>query len=239
MGPSAWSVLRRRWHETRTRKGVMRSAWEIGADVWEFVRESTPERRRRRYGDVEYDWEHNVDTTSATVSNRTRLIAAISGAPYQPTDPAEFHEMMESAGIDFQDFTFIDLGSGKGRTLLMASEFPFRRIVGVELLPELHQVAVRNIAVFSSAEQKCRTMGSVCCDARDFVFPPEPLLLYLFDPLPAVALKVMLENLRLSLAAAPRPIRVLYHHPASERILLETGWLRKIGGSSQYSIFSN
>jgi len=147
--------------------------------------------------------------------------------------------MMKAAGIDFQDFTFIDLGSGKGRTLLMASEFPFRRIVGVELLPELHQVAERNIAAFSSAEQKCRTLESVCCDARDFAFPPEPLLLYLFNPLPPMALKATLENLRRSLNSVPRTVRLIYHNPASEQILLEAGWLRKTGGNAQYSVFSN
>ena len=36
-------------------------------------------------------------------------------------------------------FTFIDLGSGKGRTLLMASDYPFRRIIGLELLEELRR----------------------------------------------------------------------------------------------------
>ncbi|HVZ19382.1 MAG TPA: class I SAM-dependent methyltransferase, partial [Terriglobales bacterium] len=168
------------------------SAWEIGADVWEWVRESTPERKRRRYGDVEYDWDHEVDTTAATVTNRSRLIAAISGAPYQPTDPAEFREMMQAIAIDFSQYTFIDIGSGKGRTLLMASEFPFRQIVGVELLPELHRVAETNIARFSSPEQQCKEIESVCCDARDFVFPDETVLLYLFNPLPEAAMRGMM-----------------------------------------------
>jgi len=46
--PSLWSVLGRRWRETRARKSVFAAAREIGADVWEFVRESTPERKRLR-----------------------------------------------------------------------------------------------------------------------------------------------------------------------------------------------
>src|SRR3954447_24824698 len=132
--PSVWSLLARRWRETRERRSVFAAASEILADVWDFVRESTPERRRQRYGDVEYDWDHHVDTTSAAVTHRTRLLAAISGAPYQPTEPVLFGEMLAALSVNLQDFTFIDIGSGKGRTLLMASTFPFRRIIGVELL---------------------------------------------------------------------------------------------------------
>ncbi|MGZ4788270.1 MAG: class I SAM-dependent methyltransferase [Terriglobales bacterium] len=237
--PSVWSVLRRRWRETRTHKGFVGSVRDIGSDVWDFVRESTPERRPRRYGDVEYDWDHEVDTTAATVTNRSRLIAAISGAPYQPTDPAEFREMMETAAIDFPKFTFIDIGSGKGRTLLMASEFPFRRIVGVELLRELHRVAEKNIPAFSSPEQKCKEIELVCCDARDYVFPREAMLLYLFNPLPAAAMRVLLESLRRSLEAAPRAVRVVYHNPMSEHVLREAGFLRKVRGTEQYAIYSN
>jgi hypothetical protein len=58
---------------------------------------------------------------------------------------ALFHEMLDALlqheSLDFRDLVFIDLGSGKGRTLLMASDYPFRRIVGVELLPALHLAA--------------------------------------------------------------------------------------------------
>jgi len=54
-------------------------------------------------------------------------------------------EALRQQAGDFHDFIFIDLGSGKGRTLLMASDYPFRRIVGVELLLALHQIAQENL----------------------------------------------------------------------------------------------
>src|SRR5437899_3107595 len=102
MQRSLWSVLRQRWRDTRRHKSLGEAIREIGADVWEFVRESTPQRRRARYGDVEYDWNNQgVDTTSAAVSARTRLLAAISGAPYQPTEPGIFAEMLQELRITF------------------------------------------------------------------------------------------------------------------------------------------
>ena len=82
---------------------------------------------------MDYDWEQRVDTTSGTVGWRERLLG-IFHSPYMPSDPAEFREMMAALPIDFHKFTFIDVGSGKGRTLLMASEYGFKQIVGVELI---------------------------------------------------------------------------------------------------------
>src|SRR5213082_3314737 len=117
------------WKDRRERQGLVSALRMSVADVWEFLRDSTPERRRQRYGDVEYDWENRLDTTSATVGWRDRLLGALH-SPYQPTEPALFHEMLSSLKINFPEFTFIDLGSGKGRALLMAAEYEFSPILG-------------------------------------------------------------------------------------------------------------
>jgi SAM-dependent methyltransferase len=207
----------------------------ISADVWEFVLESLPERRRARYGDVEYDWEHSgIDTTAATVSGRARLLAALAGAPYQPTEPRLFVEMLSALPIDFSRFRFVDIGSGKGRTLLMASELNFRHVVGVELVPELHQVAVRNIAASGKMN-----IESICMDAREYPFPPDPLVVYLFNPLPAGALTRVIENLQRSLAEHPREVKIIYHNPLSEEVLANTTFLKKLCGTHQYVIYSS
>ncbi len=224
MRPSLWSILRNRWRDTRVRKTLAGTTLEIGDDLWEFVLESTPQRRRSRYGDVEYDWDHQgVDTTSATVSARTRLLAAISGAPYQPTDPGIFAEMLQALRIDFGEFTFIDIGSGKGRTLLMAAEAGFRQVIGVELLPELHEVAARNIA-----NSGRRNIESVCVDAREYQFPSDPLVLYLFNPLPAAAITQLLKRLGTSLEKQAREVKVIYHNPLFDDALASSSFLKKV-----------
>ncbi|MFZ0803908.1 MAG: hypothetical protein WAN70_17215, partial [Terriglobales bacterium] len=188
-----------------------------------------------RYGDMDYDWDHRVDTTTATVNWRDRLLGLLN-SPYQPTDPALFQEMLASLNLDFRDFTFVDIGSGKGRTLLMASDHPFRRIVGVELLPELHRVAQENILKYKSDSQQCFALESLCDDAREFVFPPEPTLLYLFNPLPEPGLVQLIANLERSLRKHPRQLFVIYHNPVLEQAMASRG-LKRIGGTHQYSIF--
>jgi SAM-dependent methyltransferase len=209
--------------------------------LWEFARDSTPARLRQRYGDAEYDWEHRVNTTSAAIGWRDRLLGVLH-SPYQPTEPALFQEMIDALAsrvrLDFRRFTFLDFGSGKGRTLLMASSYPFRRIVGVELLPSLDRIAQQNLRAYKSDGQQCFALESVCGDASQFPFPVEPLILYLFNPLPESGLRRVLANLERSLQEHSRPVFVLYHNPLLERVLSESKVLRKIGGTHQYSIFS-
>ena len=238
---SLWRSARQWWNEVAERYGRLSATRQLLTKITEFVRESTPERRRQRYGDAEYDWEHRVNTTSAAVGWRDRLLG-IFHSPYQPTDSALFREMLEAlrqqAG-DFQDFVFIDLGSGKGRTLLMASDYPFRRILGVELLPALHQIAQENLSKYHGETQKCFAPESVCADAVQFAFPAEPMVLYLFHPLLEAGLARVIANLAQSLQMNPRAVYVLYHNPLWEHVLNESAALKKIGETHQYAMYAN
>ena len=231
-----WSAFRSWWREQARENGALSAASLLFRNLCAFVRDSTPERRRQRYGDMEYDWEHRVNTTSGTVGWRARLLGLFH-SPYQPTDPALFREMMASLPIAFDQFTFVDLGSGKARTLLMASEYPFRKIVGVELIAELHRAAEENIREYRSPTQRCRQIEPVLADACEFELPEEPLVLYLFNPLPERAFSEFLQRLAKSLAGAPRPVWVVYHNPLLEGALDASGFLEKAGGTPQYSVY--
>jgi hypothetical protein len=233
-----WNTLRGWWREQSRQKGAAAASAVLARELWAFLRDSTPERRRRRYGDMEYDWEHRVNTTSGTVGWRQRLLGVFH-SPYQPTDAALFQEMMASLPIDFSEFTFVDLGSGKGRTLLMASEYPFRRIVGVEILPELHRAAEENIANYQSTTQQCTQVESICADASEFDLPEEPLLLYLFNPLPETGLNQWLLNLEKSLRLHPRRLYVLYQNPLLDHVLQGSTLLKCTEETQHYSIHTN
>jgi SAM-dependent methyltransferase len=241
-GPSIVSTIRHWWKENSAREGFVSTLKRFLATLWEFARESTPSQRRQRYGDVEYDWDFRVDTTGATVSWRDRLLGMFHSA-YQPTEPAQFREMLaspmrSSAEFDFREFTFIDIGSGKGRVLLMASDYPFRRILGIELLPELHRVAKENIAKYKSDSQQCFAIDCLLGDACEFAFPAEPTVLYLFNPLPESGLVTLIRNLEQSLREHPRPVFVLYHNPLLEQVLTRSAAFQKISGTNQYSLFA-
>jgi SAM-dependent methyltransferase len=236
---SIWSW----WRDRAARDGFFPTLKQFVSTLWEFVRESTPSRRRQRYGDVDYDWDFRVDTTSATVGWRDRLLGHLH-SPYQPTEPTLFGEMIESLmqvtpKINLPEFTFIDIGSGKGRALLMASQYPFRRILGIELLPELHRVAKENIGKYKSDSQRCFAIDCVLADASTFDFPAEPTVLYLFNPLPESGLVRMIMNLEQSLRENPRPVFVVYHNPMLEHVVGRSAAFKKVLATHQYSIFAS
>src|SRR5258708_30693158 len=219
--PSLLCAAQRWWQDVAAREGRAAATRQLLSALWEVIRDSTPERKRQRYGDADYDWDHHVNTPSAAVGWRDRLLGVFHSA-YQPSEPAIFHEMLDAlqqVGLDFRDFTFIDLGSGKGRTLLMASDYPFRRIVGIELLPALHRIAQENLGEYRCEGQKSFALESVCADAREFVFPAEPSVLYLFNPLPEAGLRKVMANLEASMRPHPPPIYLLFPNPLPDHVL--------------------
>jgi hypothetical protein len=231
-----WSAFRLWFRANASENGAMAASSLLLCRLWSFLRDSTPERRRRRYGDMEYDWENRVNTTSGTVGWRARLLGILH-SPYQPTDPTLFREMMASLPIDFSQFTFIDIGSGKGRTLLMASEYPFRKIVGVELIEELHRATEQNIRNYHPAVQGCTQIESVCMDACEFALPLTPLVLYFFNPLPESGLRRLIAKLNRSVSAHPRTVYVLYHNPQWEQVLDQNPPMVKIARTEQYATY--
>src|SRR4029079_1665803 len=234
--PDLLATMQRRWKEDRARDGPWSAARSFFRRIGEFLWESLPAQRRQRYGDAEYDWDHRVNTTSATVGWRERLLGQFHSG-YQPTEPALFKEMMCSLKIIFRALTFTEMGSGKGRVLLMAADYPFRRILGIELFPALHRVAQQNLRTYKSDSQQCFVLETVCGDAREFIFPAEPILLYLFNPLPEFALTEVMANLDHSLKQSPRVVYLLYHNPLLEHVLAKFPAFNKIGGAHLHSLF--
>jgi len=258
---SRWRALTRHWRESVRYFGWLRSLRELAGAGWIALLELLPSRRKARFGDLDYDWEHSVDTTRSNVGFRTQFLTGVTARPYFATEPWLFEQIMQALALGIQqsviriqssassegttgcaglkDFTFIDLGSGKGRVLLMAADYPFRRIIGVEFMPELHRAAQKNIAGYSYDRQRRQLIESVCTDARDFQFPPEPLVAYLFNPFSEATFAQVLENLRRSVEQSPRPVYIAYRFTEFENLLAGAEWLEKIAGAEQWAVYRN
>ncbi len=233
----AFAVLR--WQRDSIRaRGFVGSFRYLATQVVECVKDSLPERRRSRFGDIDYDCDHAVDTTWARLPVSVRLREVFSERLYQPTVEEEFAAIMQNlAAVDFQTFTFIDLGSGKGRALLLASMYPFAQIVGVEVQPELDLIARQNIDRFCESGQQCRCIQSICADARDYDFPLSDIVLYLFNPFPDYVLREVLTNLVASAQRHSRSIFVLYNAPFEKHEFERIPELQQYYATSQYELY--
>ena len=144
-----------------------------------------------------YDREHNVETAGLIELDELEFQSAskADGSRYGGASPWIFRDAMESLTIDHECYTFIDIGSGKGSALFYASDYPFRRIIGVEFAPELDVVAKRNIRQFRSKTQKCKALEAVCGDAATYDYPEGPWVLFFNCPFGPPIWKRVAENL--------------------------------------------
>lgn len=107
-------------------------------------------------------------------------------------------------------YTFIDIGAGKGRGVLVASEYHFRKVIGIELNPALVAIARDNIARWTTSRADDSTAAPLAPiefleqDALEFEFPNSPLLLFLFHPFEAPVLRQLLRRIETQFAGQPK-----------------------------------
>ncbi|MFN2527464.1 MAG: hypothetical protein ABR584_01945 [Candidatus Baltobacteraceae bacterium] len=134
---------------------------------------------------------------------------------YEPTPLADFNSLMKSVppGFVFSDATFVDIGSGMGRVLMLASHFPFKQIVGIEISPALHEIARENISNFKGAGKKCRDIRLMRADAAECALPPGNLLVYLYNPFEGAHFEQFVQRL----ACEMHDDLVLVYHTPTQR----------------------
>jgi len=188
-------------------------------------------RDRRTSG---FDRMHDVDTEGDfdgwTYLSDLNIASPnwIHGKNYAAIEPERFRTLMAALPVDFPKFTFVDFGSGKGRALLLASEYPFRKILGLEFSRELHDVAVANIGRFRNDAQKCPLIESRVMDFVEFEFPDEPLVLYFFDPSDEKVIGRVMKNLEQSARKHPRQVYVAYVGPRAMELTQVAGFLESV-----------
>ena len=139
--------------------------------------------RRHRIG-RRFDRKHGVETTDPIDRNGLTGMAPElreHAGEYMPTPVALFRRIIGKSRIDPADFSFVDLGSGKGRVLLAAAEYPFRSILGIEADGSLHQLAMQNLAGRLDGVAGS-PMKILHADARTAELPKGNLFVFMYSP---------------------------------------------------------
>ena len=134
---------------------------------------------------------------------------------YYGVQPSLFHELMDRWERTpplhpIESYTFIDFGAGKGRAMMLASEFPFREVVGIELNPGLAAVAKANVDLWEAGGQAQSPLRIVCGDVAEFAFPATPCVAYLFNPFARPVLRTLLRKIEQSFTGRPGALDLLY-----------------------------
>ncbi len=187
-----------------------------------------------------FDAQNGVDTGGLIFGeqldvsrNNTRTGAKRAPTPeaywataYYGIAPSVFTAALERLALSWPRYTFLDVGCGKGRALMLATRFPFHAVVGVELSPELARVAARNLQHFQAAQPQSAPATVLCADATEMTFPAGPLVLSLYHPFAAPVMRRFLAGLHASLTENPREAWILYTNPELHPLLSAQPWLQ-------------
>ncbi|HEX4408900.1 MAG TPA: class I SAM-dependent methyltransferase [Xanthobacteraceae bacterium] len=183
------------------------------------VRHLVADRYARRW-----DRKNNVNTAGSIRLDGLTIIGPHrdEGNECLCTSPSSFRFMMNTLSVAFERFTFVDIGVGKGRTLLLASHYPFMQIVGVEFAQELAAIARRNVMRYGPSSRRCDKIAVLEIDATAYRFPDTPLVVYFYNPFSQSVFDQVLSHLEASLRATPRDCVIVYGSSSHNAI----GWAK-------------
>jgi hypothetical protein len=226
------------------RKSDAKKAWLKDQLKWRYF---TFRYKKDAHRNQLFDRLHGIDTAA-------ELPLAAAGVPaadvargngvYRALTEKVFRAAMASLKIDAREFTFVDIGSGKGKVLFMASDLPFKRIVGIEYAAGLHEIALRNAVAYHSAAQRCTHIEPVFGDALSYTPPAGPLVLFVFNALAEEFMRELLKKLDRGVASeARRPVFLIY---TNIRTVSEMGdafdqltYLKQIRRSRHFIVIAN
>jgi SAM-dependent methyltransferase len=172
-----------------------------------------------------FDLQYGLDTSGLldALQLNTRHPHAVYTTAYHGIPPSRFRSILNRwlatpPQHPIQNYTFIDLGCGKGRAVLLASQLPFKEVIGVELNPTLAQTAADNLRIWQSAGHATSPARILCQDATEFTLPPTPCLIYLYNPFAPPIVHRLIQHIEHS---HPTPLDVLYFTPDSGHLFAQ------------------
>jgi SAM-dependent methyltransferase len=168
-------------------------------------------------------WSLNIETESWVDVDKLGYDPECHG--YEPITYARFDSVMKEIEVKPGEDVFLDYGCGKGRALVLASVHPFRRAIGVELSPELCDVARENIGR-AGRRLRCPAIEVVNADASRYEVPADVTMIFLWNSFVGQTLSMVVEQIRKSIEKNNRPLTLIYALPQGEKdVMAECDWL--------------
>lgn len=195
-----------------------------------------------RYSEWRFDRKWGVQTTGRVThpqddSNPLNL----SAEPYEAAPLKGLRQVMRSTAriapsTPFSRFVFFDMGCGKGRALVVASDRPFKQVVGVEFCQALAKIAEDNIKHSQSRRPPRTKVEVICADAAGYQFPDEDAFIFFNNPFNEEIMAKVLKNIRNS-AHTTKVRYIIYYNPVLQKLLSDPEQFSLIEKNKKYSIY--
>jgi len=217
MPPAAWGDIARTFFRKAVKSFRLRGIWGSLRHGSERLFRRGSRIRQRDIDDSsgrKFDAQHGIDTCQTSDPGWLGRLSGstwMHGQAYAPASIDLANQALDQLPADFQQATFIDIGSGKGRIVLLASLRPFARVLGVEYDRVLHEIAARNVVAFSSSGKEKIELH--CADATTFELPPGPLVVFFHHPFDRPLFEMIRDRLEAMFRKNGQPICVIYIDP--------------------------
>ena len=234
------SIIRKKTLESFRCRGALGSAVYLVRNCWRLAR-----LLRFRVREAAYDHDMSVETDRLIAPGYLGLeahkIAGVAvnprGIAYVATPAWMLTNILKKLRITYADYSFIDLGSGMGRAVLMGAEFPFRSVVGVEFSRELHCIAESNLRRCPPKRKRASSIRLLCLDATDYAIPEGKCIIYMFNPFREPVMKKVIANMEQRQKTNPSDLYVIYLNPVLAQLLDTAPFLDRVATSKYYNVY--
>jgi SAM-dependent methyltransferase len=171
-------------------------------------------RALRRAGTRLFERALGIDTTGIVELHELQ-IEDFEREGYEGSGWLDLRRMLRPGEVKPSD-VFLDLGSGKGRVLMLAARYPFARVIGVEVSEHLNAAARRNLDRHGQVEL-------VTADVLDYEIPDDVTVVYMYNPFRGSTFSAVIAELIASVDRRPRTVRLIYLNPREHGRLMATG----------------
>jgi 16S rRNA G966 N2-methylase RsmD len=169
-----------------------------------------------------YDIRYGIETCRESLLNDLSIEGKNRqmGRPYQATRVIPLRSIFKMLRpILPKDSVLVDLGAGKGRVLLVASEFGFQEVVGVEFARELTAIAKKNGDIYMSKTKTRIGYHVVEADVSEYPIRPVENVFFMNNPFDKEILQKVLDNISASLRQHYRKIYIIYFTPSGREAI--------------------
>ena len=178
------------------------------------------------YNEKKFDLKYKTKTTGIIELNSLEIVSENrgNGVRYEATNSLIFSNIFQKLDRNFKDSIFIDFGSGKGRAIMMAADYYFKLLIGVEFSSELCQIADQNIKRYSKKQQREINYKIINLDAVDFKVPSDADVFYFFNPFDEKIMNIIVDNIDVSVRRCRREILIIYINAIHKHVFETRGY---------------
>ena len=162
---------------------------------------------------------HPIDHALGIETSQRVATAALKGGSsdtigYVGSTPSIIRKCLDLIDVDPRA-DFVDLGCGKGRVLIVAAEYPFRRLTGIEHSSFVCAAARQNITKLRPRSRYADRISVVQGDASKPTLPDSSsVIVFMYHPFRRPLVEVLRKQLESEVAKAPnRNLWLIYYNP--------------------------